>query len=171
VPTYLVLRAWNLTAFWFAGMTCQVSGNNVTCVTPGGHQASAPADGLPPDATLARGDPDYHYYRVWDHRVGADPSTLMQGLVSGFWRRVRGGRKGMSLTKPTSASAAIQDFALQPGNTAEYYQKVFIPPGTRYQSGTAAAVPDWGRRGGGQQIELFDKLPAEHYGPAIGLPP
>jgi len=62
-------------------MTCQVSGNTVTCVTPGGHQASAPADGLPPDTKLARGDPDYHYYRVSDGPVGADPSTLAKGLV------------------------------------------------------------------------------------------
>jgi hypothetical protein len=77
----------------------------------------------------------------------------------------------MSLTKPTSAERAIQDFALQPGNTAQYYQEVYIPPGTRYQSGTAAAVPDWGRRGGGQQIQLLEKLPAEHHGPPIELPP
>jgi hypothetical protein len=53
---------------------------------------------------------------------------------------------------------------------ARYYQEVYIPPGTRYQSGKAA-VPDWGRRGGGQQIELLKPLPLEHYGPPIALPP
>jgi hypothetical protein len=108
----------------------------------------------------------------WDGLIISDvapPEGLKAYRVFGAGSEAGG--VWLSLTKPTSASAAIQDFALQPGNTAQYYQVVHIPAGTRYQSGKAAAVPDWGRRGGGQQIELFERLPAEHYGPAIELPP
>ena len=46
--------------------------------------------------------------------------------------------------------------SVSPGNAANRISSSVIPAGTRIQSGTAAAVPEWGGVGGAQQIEILD---------------
>ena len=73
----------------------------------------------------------------------------------------------LSPTPPTSSAAARGALALPPGNTATSCCAVTVPAGTMYQSGTAAGA--FGQSGGGQQIQLLERLPASAYGPAYPL--
>jgi hypothetical protein len=103
-------------------------------------------------------------------------SGLITGTVTppqgATWYRVFGGgsaQQGLWLTPtmPTSSSSAINSLSLHPGNTSEYYSTVHVPGGTRYQYGTAA--PAWGRPGGEQQIQVFDRLPSTSWGTRVPL--
>jgi hypothetical protein len=89
-------------------------------------------------------------YRVW----GGDSRQV------GSW---------LSPVPPTSAAAATESLALPAANTAQFYSKVLVPAGTRYQIGTAAAAN--GLRGGGVQVQLLQEIPKANFGSGIPLPP
>ena len=89
-------------------------------------------------------------YRVWGPGVRED----------GFW---------LAPNRPASRSTFIRDLAPPPENPAEYVSPVRIPGGTRIQWGKAAEA--FGHPGGGDQIQLLKRLPAENYGPREPLSP
>jgi RHS repeat-associated protein len=93
---------------------------------------------------------DTTMYRVW----GGDSRQV------GSW---------LSPVPPTSAAAATESLALPAANTAQFYSKVLVPAGTRYQIGTAAAAN--GLRGGGVQVQLLQEIPKANFGSGIPLPP
>lgn len=76
---------------------------------------------------------------------------------------------GSFLTKvpPKSSQQAIQGLALPPGNKAEFLQKVIVPAGTRVQRSRALSA--FGQRGGLEQFQLLDKIPAKNFGPGVSL--
>jgi len=78
-------------------------------------------------------------------------------------------RTGSFLTKvrPTSQARAVEGLALPPQNQAQFIQEVVVPAGTRLQR--SRAVPAFGRRGGLEQFELMDRLPADNFGPGVPL--
>jgi hypothetical protein len=72
-------------------------------------------------------------------------------------------------TSPTSSGSARSILALPSGNTAEFVSAVNIPGGTWIQYGTAASA--FGQPGGGQQIQLLERIPGHSFGPGMPLPP
>lgn len=64
------------------GIECTRSadGNSVTCITPGGRQATLPAEGFP--EYIGPGQPSYHYYNVPVGGTRADPTQLMQAVIN-----------------------------------------------------------------------------------------
>lgn len=64
-------------------------------------------------------------------------------------------------TRPKSSAEAREKLALPPGNNATYIQKVTVPAGTRLVR--SRALPAFGKRGGGEQFELIDKIPTKNF--------
>lgn len=62
---------------------------------------------------------------------------------------------------------AVEALALPSENSADLIQAVGVPAGTRVQRSRAS--PTHGRRGGGEQFQLLDKIPNENFGPGFIL--
>jgi RHS repeat-associated protein len=79
--------------------------------------------------------------------------------------RMPKGPKAVSLAAipPRNSAFAQEALALPPINDASMIQRVFVPAGTRLQR--SRALPQFGRRGGGEQFQLLDELPRSSFGP------
>jgi hypothetical protein len=111
--------------------------------------------------------PSYIGYQPWAgeiRSVTAASDTTMYRVWGGGARQVG---SWLSPVPPTSAASATESLALPAANTAQFYSKVLVPTGTRYQIGTAAAANGLG--GGGVQVQLIDQIPTANFGPAILL--
>ena len=75
----------------------------------------------------------------------------------------------LSPNRPASSSDARRDLALPSNNSAEFVSEVQVPAGTRVQAGTARE--NFGQPGGGEQIQLLDRIPSESFGPGERLEP
>ena len=107
---------------------------------------------------------------AWSGMIYSQPAP-----AGGFtaWR-VSGGRSAaegawLTPTQPTSASAAIRELSLPPGNTAQFVGPVRVPAGVQYQQGPAAGA--FGQPGGGIQIQVLERLPSSSFGPRTPLQP
>jgi hypothetical protein len=54
---------------------------------------------------------------------------------------------------------------LPTSNQASYLQEVLVPAGTRLQR--SRALPNFGRRGGGEQFEILDRIPDDNFGAGV----
>ena len=75
----------------------------------------------------------------------------------------------LSPVKPTSTLSSIRNFALPIENSAEFFSKVLVPAGTRYQIGKSASA--FGQPGGDIQVLLLDRISPANFGPTIPLAP
>lgn len=88
-----------------------------------------------------------------------------------FWRVFSGDastRGFLPSFPPKSGAFAREALALPPGNEATFIPRVVVPAGTRLQR--SRALPAFGRRGGAEQFELLERIPASSFGPAVPLP-
>lgn len=107
--------------------------------------------------------------QMWSGDIVSQPAPR-QGMTA---YRVWGGdsaQQGAWLTPvlPASSTEARELLSLPPANAATFVSTVRIPPGTWLQSGIAA--PAFGQPGGGQQIQLLERIPAHSFGPGVKLP-
>ena len=70
-------------------------------------------------------------------------------MLANWWNQMLRDSSGGAGGTPSTLSVS-------PGNAANRISSSVIPPGTRIQRGTAAAVPEWGGVGGAEQIEILD---------------
>jgi RHS repeat-associated protein len=74
----------------------------------------------------------------------------------------------LTKAKPRSQAWAREALALPSGNDADFIQEVLVPAGTRLQR--SRALPAFGRRGGGEQFELLDRIPSRNFKPGVPFP-
>lgn len=93
---------------------------------------------------------DQTYYRVFS---GNSPQ--------GSW---------LTAVPPKSSAFAQEALTLPPGNNANLIQQVLVPKGTMLERSRAISVPEWGRlRGGAEQFELLNRIPASNFEPGVPL--
>jgi len=85
-----------------------------------------------------------------------------------YYRVFSESQQGRFLTAvpPRSSAFAREALALPPGNRATFIQQVLVPHGTILQR--SRALPAFGARGGAEQFELLQRIPAENFG--LGTP-
>ena len=108
-------------------------------------------------------------YNPWQGAIRSYVTTRAE-----LYYRVCGGRadpigRWLTLNRPSSGSAAREELALPPENAATQCTEVWVPKGTRVQVGVAA--PNFGQPGGGQQVELLERIPVACYGTPQPLRP
>jgi hypothetical protein len=74
----------------------------------------------------------------------------------------------LTAVPPRNSKWAQEALALPPGNNATYIQEVLVPAGTRLERSRALGA--FGRRGGGEQFELLQKIPSKNFGPGKPMP-
>ena len=82
-----------------------------------------------------------------------------------FYRVFSGNRRTggfLTAVPPRSSAYAREALALPSSNLANLVQEVNVPAGTRLQR--SRTLPAFGRRGGGEQFELLDKLSSSAFG-------
>ena len=84
-----------------------------------------------------------------------------------YYRVFSSSQRGGFLTAipPKSAAWAREALALPKSNQASYLQEVIVPAGTRLQR--SRALPNFGRRGGGEQFEILDRIPDDNFGAGV----
>ena len=87
-----------------------------------------------------------------------------------YYRVFTGNTTGRFLTAvpPRSSAFAREALALPPENLATFIQQVTVPVGTPLLR--SRAIPAFGRRGGAEQFELLNRIPAKNFGPGSPLP-
>jgi len=74
----------------------------------------------------------------------------------------------VTAVKPRNSAYAQEALSLPRGNRADMVQEVLVPAGTKVRRSRAAPIranetfPN--RRGGAEQFELLDRMPAENFG-------